>query len=140
MAPATYLVFGALVPLAAQGWRLGLFVVGEIGLMAGIGIFNVCVRAALQSSVPAEMLGRTTASIRLFTRGMLPVGAIFAGALATATSPRVTVIVLMALLILCPIWLRMSPIGRVRTRAELGPQPQSRANAVRTEQVGTVRE
>jgi hypothetical protein len=118
-------VFGALVPLAAQGWRLGLFVVGEIGLMAVIGIFNVCIRAALQSSVPAEMLGRTTASIRLFTRGMLPVGAIFAGVLATATSPRVSVAVLMALLILCPVWLRMSPVGRVRTLAELS-QPVGR--------------
>jgi MFS family permease len=119
IAPSTYLVSGALVPLAANDWRLGVFAVGAFGLSVGIGIFNVCIRAALQTSVPAGMLGRTTASIRLFTRGMLPVGALFAGALATATSPRIALVVLMALLILCPIWLRMSPLGRVRTLAEL---------------------
>jgi MFS family permease len=127
IAPSTYLVSGALVPLAANDWRLGLFAVGAFGLSVGIGVFNVCIRAALQTSVPTELLGRTTASIRLFTRGALPVGALTAGVLATATSPRVALIVLMALLLLCPIWLRMSPLGRVRTLAELS-QP-----------VGTVR-
>lgn len=119
LAPSTYLVSGALVPFAAKDWRLGLFAVGAFGLSAGIGVFNVCIRAALQTSVPTELLGRTMASIRLFTRGTLPIGALAAGGLATLTSPRVTLIVLMALLLLCPIWLRMSPVGRVRTLAEL---------------------
>lgn len=128
IAPAMNVAFGALVPLAAPDWRLGLFAVGAFGLSAGIGIYNVCVRAALQISVPAERLGRTMASIRLFSRGTLPVGALTAGGLATATSPRVAVIAFMALLALCPIWLRMSPVGRVHTLAEL------------SEPVGRVRE
>jgi MFS family permease len=119
MAPIAGVALGALVPLAADDWRLGLFAVGAFGMSVAIGIYNVCVRAALQTSVPAELLGRTMASIRLFTRGMLPVGALTAGALATVTSPRVTVFVFVALLALCPIWLRMSPVGRVRTLAEL---------------------
>jgi hypothetical protein len=90
------------------------------GIAAGNGIYNVCVRAAMQTSVPADMLGRTTASIRFFTRGMLPVGALAAGALATVTSPRATLMVLVVLMTLVPLWLWMSPVGRVRTLAELG--------------------
>ena len=86
-------------------------------------MFNVCVRAALQSSVPAELLGRTSASLRLFTRGTLPIGALVAGVLATATSPRTAIIVLMVVLLLCPLWLRMSPVGRVRTIGELTDVP-----------------
>ncbi|GIJ65296.1 MFS transporter [Virgisporangium ochraceum] len=120
LAPAAGVAFGALVPLAAGDWRLVLFALGAFGLSAEIGIYNVCVRAALQTSVPGDLLGRTMASIRLFTRGMLPLGALAAGALATVTSPRVAIAVMMALLVLCPLWLRRSPVGRVRTLAELG--------------------
>jgi len=123
IAPSTYVVSGALVVLAAPGWRLALFATGAFGLTAGIGVFNVCVRAALQSSVPAELLGRTSASLRLFTRGTLPIGALVAGVLATATSPRTAIIVLMVVLLLCPLWLRMSPVGRVRTIGELTDVP-----------------
>jgi MFS family permease len=126
IAPVIVVVFGVLVPLAAPDWRLAVFAVGSFGLSAGIGAFNVCVRAALQTSVPAELLGRTIASIRLFSRGVLPVGALITGGLATVTSPRVALAVLVALLVLWPIWLRMSPVGRVRTLAELG-EPVGRA-------------
>jgi MFS family permease len=123
IAPSTYLVSGVLVVLAAPGWRLGLFAAGGFGISAGIGVFNVCVRAALQASVPGELLGRTTASLRLFTRGTLPIGALAAGALASATSPRTTITVLMVVVLLCPLWLRMSPVGRVRTIEELTGAP-----------------
>jgi MFS family permease len=123
IAPSTYVLFGLLVALAAPGWRLALFAAGAFGLMAGIGVFSVCVLAALQSSVPSAMLGRATASIRLFTRGTLPIGALAAGALATVTSPRAAITVLMGLVLLCPLWLRMSPVGRVRTLGELSEVP-----------------
>jgi MFS family permease len=119
MGPVTYLLWGALIALSGPGWRVALFVVGAFGLSAVVGSFNVLARAAIQSAVPSELLGRTTASLRLFTRGMLPLGAVAAGALATAASPRVAIVVLMALLLLTPVWLRMSPVGRVRTLAEL---------------------
>jgi len=109
--------------LAAPGWRLALFAAGGFGISAGIGVFNVCVRAALQSSVPGELLGRTTASLRLFTRGTLPIGALAAGALASVTSPRITITALMVVVLLCPLWLRMSPVGRVRTIGELTDMP-----------------
>jgi MFS family permease len=121
--PTTYLVWGPMIALAAPGWRVALFAVGAFGLSAVVGSFNVCARAAIQSAVPSELLGRTTASLRLFTRGTLPVGALAAGALATATSPRVAIAVLMALLLLSPLWLRMSPVGRVRTLEELSEVP-----------------
>lgn len=125
LAPVTWVVFGPMVAVAADDWRLGVFLVGTAGVFSVLGIYNVCVRAALQSAIPADLIGRTMASIRLFSRGALPLGALAAGTLAAATSPRVAVAVFMALLLLCPIWLRLSPVGRVRTLAELS-QPVGR--------------
>jgi MFS family permease len=123
MGPSTYLLWGALIALAAPGGRVALFAVGAFGLSAVVGAFNVCARSALQVSVPGDLLGRVTASLRLFTRGTLPLGALATGALAAATSPRVAMVAVMALLLLSPVWLRMSPVGRVRTLGELSDLP-----------------
>jgi MFS family permease len=125
--PTAQTAFGLLIPFAGPGWRLAFFAVGEFGVMAGIGIFNVCVRAAIQASVPTELLGRTGASIRLFSRGIVPIGALGGGALAAATSPRVAVAALMAGFALCPLVLRFSAVGRVRTLAELS-EPDARVS------------
>jgi MFS family permease len=122
LAPAFQVGFGLLIPFTASGWRLGLFAAGSFVINGCIGIFNVCVRAAIQASAPPHLLARTGASVRLFSRGALPVGALAGGALAAATDPRTAVAVLMAGLVLCPLYLRNSPLGRVRTVAELkGP-------------------
>jgi Na+/melibiose symporter-like transporter len=123
MGPSTYLLWGALIALAAPGGRVALFAVGAFGLSAVVATFNVCARSALQASVPGDLLGRVTASLRLFTRGTLPLGALATGALAAATSPRVAMVAVMALLLLAPVWLRMSPVGRVRTLGELSDLP-----------------
>jgi hypothetical protein len=48
---------------------------------------------------------RLTASVRLFTRGATPIGALSAGALAGLLTPRATLAILMVLLALTPAWL-----------------------------------
>ncbi len=128
LAPAAQVGFGLLIPFTGPGWRMAPFVVGSFVINGCIGIFNVCVRAAIQASVPSHLLGRTSASVRLFSRGALPVGALAGGALAAAAGPRAAVAVLMAGLVLCPLWLRFSPLGRVRTVAELS-DPADRVSA-----------
>lgn len=128
MAPAAQVGFGLMIPLTGPGWRMGFFVAGSFVINFCIAIFNVCVRAAIQASVPSHLLGRTSASVRLFSRGALPLGALAAGAFATATDPRLAITVLMAGLVLCPLRLRFSPVGRVRTVAELS-EPTDRVLA-----------
>ena len=114
---------GLLIPFTARGLGVAWYVGGALALSLGISAFNVCVRSAMQVAAPEAMLGRVTASVRLFSRSAMPAGALGAGALAGLISPRATVATLMVLLVLAPAWLLLSPIGRVRDVAQLAPAP-----------------
>lgn len=113
---------GLLIPLASRGPGLAWFVAGQLLMTAGVAVFNVCVRAAVQIGTPPELLGRAGTSIRLFSRGALPLGAITGGSLATLLSARSTIAILMALMLVVPVLLHRSPLGRVRHVAELVPK------------------
>lgn len=111
--------FVLFIPLTRRGVGLTWFVVGSLMLSVGIAAFNVCARAAIQRTAPPAVLGRVTASIRVFSRGALPVGAVVGGVLADLTTPRMALTVMLSLYGLVPLVLWMSPIGRVRFVAEL---------------------
>jgi MFS family permease len=115
---------GLLTPLAGGGARLAWLVVGGLGLSAALGIFNVCVASGLQASVPGALLGRVTASIRVFTRGALSLGALLGGVLAGVLVPRTALALVLVLLLPIPVIIWRSPLGRVRTLAELTPSPE----------------
>jgi len=117
--PVVVAVAGLLIPLTGPGAGLIWFVAGELLMSAGVAVFSVCVRAALQIGTPPELLGRTGTSIRLFSRGALPLGAIIGGAIATALTARTTIAILMALMLVIPLLLRRSPLARVRRVAEI---------------------
>jgi MFS family permease len=112
---------GLLVPLTSRGPGLAWFVAGQALMAAGIAVFNVCVRAAVQVGTPPELLGRVTTSIRLFSRGAQPLGAITGGVLATALSARAAIAILMAAMLVLPGLLHRSPLRRIRRVAELTP-------------------
>jgi MFS family permease len=118
-----------LVPLGRPGGWLALPVIGVIGANAAIAAFNVCVRAALQRNVPAEMLGRVTASIRVFSRGSLPLGALVGGALASAATPRFALFAMLACFVAVPLLVWRSPISRARTLVDLATPTASAAPA-----------
>jgi hypothetical protein len=73
----------------------------------------------VQIGTPPELLGRAGTSIRLFSRGALPVGAIVGGAMATALTARTTIAILMGLMLVVPVLLHRSPVGRVRRISEM---------------------
>ena len=108
-----------LVPLGRPGGWLALPVIGVIGANAAIAAFNVCVRAALQRNVPAALLGRVTASIRVFSRGALPLGALVGGAIASAATPRIALFAMLACFVAVPLLVWRSPISRARTLTDL---------------------
>jgi MFS family permease len=110
-----------MVPLASRGLGLTWYVIGSIGEAACIAAFNVSARAAMQRTSPPSMLGRITASVRVFSRGALPVGALVGGAIAAATSPRSALLAMLALYAIVPLWLWASPIGRARHMGDLVP-------------------
>ncbi len=133
LSPLVQTACGALIPLTTAGPGVAFFAVGVFGITAAIGVFAVCARAAIQVSVPAQLLSRTMASIQLFGRGAAPLGAMTGGALATIVSPRSALALLLASLILPAVWVLRSPVRRVRSLADL-PVPASAGARRRPEQ------
>jgi predicted MFS family arabinose efflux permease len=120
-------VFVLMIPLTGHGAALTWFAVGSVMLTGSVAAFNVCARAAIQRTAPHSMLGRVTASIRVFSRGVLPLGALLAGVIASADSPRTALWVIMSLYLVVPVWMWFSPLGRVRNVADLDPAPEPEA-------------
>jgi MFS family permease len=112
------------IPLTGRGAALTWFAVGSMMIAAGAAAFNVCARAAIQRTAPLSMLGRVTASIRVFSRGVLPLGALAGGVIAQADSPRTALWVMLAIYLVVPVWMRLSPLGRVRDVADLHVEPE----------------
>jgi len=75
---------GLLIPLTARGPRIACFVVGSMLVAAAIVVGNVILGSFRQHYCPPALLGRVTASMRFLAFGMIPLGALLAGALGTA--------------------------------------------------------
>ncbi len=73
--------FVLLIPLTERGPRLGLFVLGTLCAVVGIGVYNVIAATFRQAYSPPGMLGRVTATMRVLAFGTGPLGALIAGAL-----------------------------------------------------------
>lgn len=80
--------FILLVPLAAHGARLALFVVGLAMTSAGIVVFNVAAATYRQKAFPLALMGRISATTTVMSWALLPVGSLVGGALGTAYGLR----------------------------------------------------
>ena len=106
--------FGLLIPLTTRGAGLVLFGAGYVIPLVGILIYNVTVVAFRQAYCPPEMLGRVVASMRFVLFGMVPLGALMGGVLATAIGPRPAVLVMMIGNLLPGVLLYASPLRTMR--------------------------
>jgi MFS family permease len=82
------LLSAVLLPLGAGGMGMVLFGLGNAGLAANVVVFSIITRTYRQNAAPPEMLSRVVATVRFVSWGAIPVGALLAGLLAQATSPR----------------------------------------------------
>ena len=80
--------FSLLIPLAGTGPRAACYVAGSAVASSGIAVGNVIVGSFRQAYCPPSMLGRVTASMRFLVFGAIPLGALLAGWLATASGVR----------------------------------------------------
>ncbi|HZC71045.1 MAG TPA: MFS transporter [Jatrophihabitans sp.] len=115
-----------LVAFTSRGAGLVFFVVGNVALFFGILIYNVTITAFRQAYCPPEMLGRVVASMRFVLFGTIPVGALLAGALASAVGARQAVLVMMVGGMLSSVLLCASPL---RTMRDLPARSAGRASA-----------
>ncbi|CAK7288305.1 MFS transporter [Streptomyces sp. RM1] len=76
------------MPLAHSGWAAPCFAVGQGGFAAGITVFSVITGTHRQSVTPPDLLARVVASVRFFTWGAIPIGALLGGSVADAFGTR----------------------------------------------------
>ena len=107
-------VGGLLIPLAAPGPRVLFFGAGLVVSSFAAVVYNINQVSFRQDLCPDEMLGRMNATIRFVVFGVLPVGALAGGAIATLIGLRPTLWVAMSGQALAGIWLLASPIRGMR--------------------------
>jgi MFS family permease len=81
-------LFALLIPAGHGVWAFALFAVGNAGFATGTVITSINTRTHRQVASPPELLSRVMATVRFVSWGVIPLGALAAGALATWTSPR----------------------------------------------------
>ncbi|MFF0630732.1 MFS transporter [Streptomyces sp. NPDC004296] len=82
-----------LVPLAFPRFGVSLAVVGLFASSCTAMVFSVAQTSYRQSVCPPELLGRMNASVRWVIWGVMPLGALSGGLLATLTGVRIALLV-----------------------------------------------
>jgi MFS family permease len=104
--------FGLLAPLAAPGWRVGLFAAGWFVIGYGSTVYNISQVSYRQAVCPDGLLGRVNASNRFLAFATPPAGGLLGGVVAGWTSPRITLLIAAAGLIVGVGWLLASPLAQ----------------------------
>jgi MFS family permease len=124
-----------LIPLTTRGAGLLLFVVGTGGLAVFIIAFSVVARVYRQTVSPPQLLGRVTAVNKFISWGVLPIGALLAGALGSAIGNRPTMwVIAIGIVLTTPLAFAFSPLRSSRELEVRVPQP---AGAAEVEAQGT---
>jgi len=113
-----------LVPLASQPGvaSLVILVIAFLTSGIGIGVVVVLVVTLRQSVTPDRMMGRMNASYRFVVFGSIALGAVLGGGLASMLGLHPTLVIGAVGIAIAPIWIVLSPIGRLRTVDDVSPR------------------
>jgi MFS family permease len=103
-----------MLPLTTSGWGVLWLVAGSWGLAAGVVAGNVINGSFRQRYVPAALLGRVTASMRVVNYGTMPLAAVLGGALATTVGLRATMWIGTAGVLAAALLMLIGPLTRSR--------------------------
>jgi MFS family permease len=117
-------------PLSGPGWGLALFVVGGIGLGAGVVTSNVLSSTFRQRYCPPELFGRITASTAVLNYGAIPLGALLGGALGQTLGVRETLWIMAGLQVASIAVLLFSPLRTLRDFPAAAARPPLRPGHV----------
>lgn len=118
LAGAVGAAFALLMPAASPGAGLLVFAVGNAGFAAGVVVLSVLARTHRQQTTPPELLARVVATVRFLSWGVIPLGALAAGAAATAFGLRTAFWALAVLAFAVPAIGWASPVARLRELAD----------------------
>jgi MFS family permease len=93
IASAVMAPFGFVAPFLHRDWTLGLYAVAQLGLWAGIVIYNIAQVSFRQGLTPPALLGRMNATMRFFVWGTMPLGGLLGGTLGSLIGVRDTLLV-----------------------------------------------
>jgi len=111
-------IYGAtslLIPLAGGSVALALPLLFLSQLLgdASVSIYLIAEVSLRQSLVPANVLGRTNASMQFLSQGVAPLGALFAGLLGGMIGLRFTILIGVLGMMLAGTWLLLSAVRKV---------------------------
>src|SRR5713226_2706985 len=106
---------GLLIPLAGGSLALALSLLFLSQLIgdASVSLYLIAEVSLRQSIVPANMLGRTNASMQFLSQGVAPPGALLAGILGGMIGLRLTIFIGVLGVMLAGTWLLLSPVRKV---------------------------
>jgi MFS family permease len=113
-----------LVPLAPRDFAVPLLIASGVIVGFAIVLYNVTAISLMQATTPDRLLGRMNASRRFFVWGVIPLGAIVGGTLASTIGLRPTLFVGAIGASLAVLPLLLSPI---RTLVRVPDEDQSSA-------------
>ncbi|WP_158088681.1 MFS transporter [Thermoactinospora rubra] len=106
--------FALLLPMTQADWRVSFYVITSAVITFGMSLFGVGALSYRQSVTPSHLLGRVNAAHQFVTWGMVPLGGLLAGLLATHLTVRGALWVLMTGKVLSALPILKSPIVRMR--------------------------
>jgi len=106
---------GLLIPLAGGSVSFALLLLFLSQLLgdASISIYFIAEVSLRQSLVPANLLGRTNASMQFLSQGVAPLGALLAGILGEMIGLRLTILIGVLGVMLAGTLLLLSPVRKV---------------------------
>ena len=112
------------LPLAAPGWRIALFVFGYGVSMFACSVFGASQLAYRQSVCPPDLRGRMNAASRWITWGVLPIGGLLGGFAGSAIGIRPSIWIAYAGSWAAGFLVYFSPLRRVRNVSDLAHNAQ----------------
>ncbi len=106
--------FTLLMVLTNQGVGMAFFVVGGMVYLMGIGAANVMFMSFSQTYVPADLVGRNSATSSLVIRGSMPLGALAGAAIGQWYGARMALLASAVIITLSVLVLFIGPIRRKR--------------------------
>ena len=106
------------MPLAGHGSAAGVFALGNAAFAATVVVASIVTRTYRQIATPTELLPRVMATVRVVSWGVIPVGALAAGTVATWYGPRTALWWAAAATLVVPVVVLTSPIRTRRDIAE----------------------
>lgn len=102
-----------LMPFAIGAPALLVFCVANVIFTTGVIMFGVVTRTHRQLETPPELLARVMATVRFVSWGVIPVGAVTAGAVATIASPSSAFLAVLASSLLAAAFVRTSRVSKL---------------------------